>query len=465
MASCAAHGQHWDRARELFLQLARTRDAKKRAEALLSLAFVLSDGFDDRDGAARALDEAMAIAAQDPAVADVVEKRFAQTGDWPTFAGSAERVLARVRGGESQVVLRMKTARAYQEELHRPDLAQNHLAVAIGLSPEDPLPSVRLAKLHVDHGRPDLALPEFRRALEIAPLHAEALRGIGGAFIRTGVADAGRFLDDVAAIGEGEAPSSKAMPPLIVKRPLDPSEWAIHFPRTSTGPVHAMAEIARQLEPYAPALLVETTGQIPRGDLLPEANPVSLRVRAVATALGLEPMRVYVDDPKERQVHLCADAKLAVAVGGALTSTGAQGRLTFEVARLLAWTAAGATIGAFLATAEVPAFLIAVATDGGGEDIKELRRRVTKPLPRKVRKEIERLAAEGIRDLQRAATEWHVEEQRWADRVAFLLSRDAAAAMEAVAGGKDPHTTARALDLVRYLASDGCWRAYVRLTA
>ena len=100
-------------------------------------------------------------------------------------------------------------------------------------------------------GAPDLALPEFRRALEIAPLHGEALRGIGGAFIRTGVTDAGRFLDDVAAVGAGEAPAGKPMPPLIVKRPLDPSEWAIHFPRAATGPVHAMAEIARQLEPYA----------------------------------------------------------------------------------------------------------------------------------------------------------------------------------------------------------------------
>jgi hypothetical protein len=239
----------------------------------------------------------------------------------------------------------------------------------------------------------------------------------------------------------------------------------MHFPRTASGPVHAVAEIARQLEPYAPALLVETTGQIPRGDLLPEANPVSLRVRAVATALGLEPMRVYVDAPQEREVHLCADAKLALAVGGGLSSTSAQGRLTFEVARLLAWTAAGATIGAFLATAEVPAFLLAMATDSGGEDIKELRRRVTKPLPRKVRKEIERIAVEGIRDLTRAATEWHTEEARWADRVAFLLARDAAAAVEATSGGKDPRTTQRALDLVRYMASEGCWRAYGRLTA
>jgi hypothetical protein len=82
-----------------------------------------------------------------------------------------------------------------------------------------------------------------------------------------------------------------------------------------------------------------------------------------------------------------------------------------------------------------------------------------------VRNEIERIAAEQIRDLPRAASEWHAEEQRWTDRVAFLLSRDAAAAMDVVAGGKDPRTTVRALDLVRYLASENCWRAYVRLTA
>jgi hypothetical protein len=394
----------------------------------------------------------------------MVEKRFREAGDWASFAASGERVLARVRGGDSQVVLRMMVARAYQEELHRPDLAQNHLTVAIGLSPEDPLPSVKLAKLHVDNGRADLALPEFRRALEIAPLHGEALRGIGGAFIRTGIADAGRFLDEIAAVAEGGAPSGRALAPLIVKRPLEASEWAAFFPRTSSAPVRAIAEIARMLEPYAAGLLVETTGQIPRGDLLPEANPVSLRVRAVSTALGLEPLRVYIDPPNGRDVKLCADAKLALMAGGTLASPNSQGRLTFEVARLAAWSAGGASIGAFLSTSELPSFLQAIGTDAGGEDVKELRRRVQKPLPRKVRKEVERVILEQIRDLARAATEWHTEEQRWADRLAFLLSRDAIAAVEATAGGKDPRTTGRSLDLVRYLASESCWRAYVRLT-
>jgi tetratricopeptide (TPR) repeat protein len=474
MAQLCERMGRWDRARELWTQLARTREPKRRADALLSLAFVLEDGFDDREAAARAFDEAFAVAAQDAEVAAAVEKRFRHGGDWRTFATVAERVLARVRGSEAQVQLRLMVARAYQEELHRPDLAQGHLTAAIGLQPDDPLPSVRLAKLHAEHARPDLALPEFRRALEIAPLHAEALRGVGGAFLRSGIGDAARFLDEIATWADGGAVAAKPMQPLIVKRPLDPAEQQSYFPRTQTGPIRAVAEIARQLEPYTAGLLVEVTGQIPRGDLLPEANPASLRARAVASALGVEPLRVFVDAPNGRDVRLCADGRLALTIGGGLVSPGAHARLTFEVARTLAWSAAGATIGTFVAPGQLPAFLQAIGTDGGDEDVRELRRRVVKPLPRKVRKEVERIIAEQLPSLARLPLEWYAEEQRWADRIGFLLARDVTAAIESLAsdvsdgGGKRTVTAAgngRIVDLVRYLASEGCWRAYARLTS
>ena len=65
---------------------------------------------------------------------------------------------------------------------------------------------------------------------------------------------------------------------------------------------------------------------------------------------------------------------------------------------------------------------------------------------------------------QRESALWHAEEQRWADRLAFLLSRDATAAIETIAGDKDPHTSPRVIELVRYLGSENCWRAYRRLT-
>lgn len=462
MAQLCERMGRYAQAKELWTHLSESTDPRARADALLSLGFVIEDGLDDPEAAARAFEGAFALAAQDAEVAQRIERRFRQGGDWRTFTTVAERVLARTRG-EAQQALRLLAARAYQEELHRPDLAQSHLTAAIALSPGDPLPSVRLAKLHLDNGRPDLALPELRRVLEMEPFHAEALRGIGGAFIRTGVPDAGRFLDELATLTDGGTPAAKALGPLMVKRPLGTSEWQAQFPRSQSGPVRAIAEIARLLEPFAPALLVEMTGRLPRGELLPESNPVALRVRSVAGALGLEPVRVYVDKPSGREAHPCADTRLALSIDGGLTAPSAQGRLVFEAARLLAWSAAGVSIGAALSPGSVVPFFQALATEGGNEEVRELRRRAQRPLPRKLRREVERIAAEQIRDLGRASNEWYAEEQRWADRLAFLLARDPSAALDSITAGEEPRRCPRALDLVRYLVSEGCWRAYARL--
>ena len=91
------------------------------------------------------------------------------------------------------------------------------------------------------------------------------------------------------------------------------------FPRAQNVGVRAIAEIARLLEPHAAGLVVEITGQIPRGDLLPDANPASLRVRAVASAFGVEPLRLFVD-PGVREPRLCADGRLALAIQAGLAT-------------------------------------------------------------------------------------------------------------------------------------------------
>jgi hypothetical protein len=61
---------------------------------------------------------------------------------------------------------------------------------------------------------------------------------------------------------------------------------------------------------------------------------------------------------------------------------------------------------------------------------------------------------------------WHAEESRWADRLALLLCRDPVAALETMC--EDPEQARqnpRAADLVRFLATDVCWRAYLRLVS
>ena len=140
MAQLCERMGRWDRARELWLQLARTREPPARADALLSLAFVLEDGFDDREVAARAFDEAFAIAAQRSRRRRAsIEQRFKDGGDWRDLLHRRRaRLVARARRRGAGEVAAAAGARVYQDELHRPDLAQNHLGVAIGLSPDDP---------------------------------------------------------------------------------------------------------------------------------------------------------------------------------------------------------------------------------------------------------------------------------------------------------------------------------------
>ena len=425
MAQLCERMGRWDRARDLWLQLARTRDAKKRADALLSLAFVMHDGFDDREAVgARARRGDGHRARRIPRSRETVEKRFAPAATGRASRPSAERVLARVRGGEAQVPLRMKAARAYRRSCTGPTWRRTIWPSRSGCRRTIRCRACKLAKLHVDNGRPDLALPEFRRALEIAPLHGEALRGIGGAFLRTGAADAGRFLDDVAAIGRRQRRRrrSRCRRSSSSGRSM-PSEWATHFPRTATGPVRG------DRRDRAPARAVRRRrcssrppGRFRAAICCPRPTRCRCACARSSTALGLEPMRVFVDAPKEREVRLCADAKLALAVGGALASTGAQGRLTFEVARLLAWTAAGRDHRRLLG-------------DGRGARVPRRRRhrRRRRGHQGAAPPRHQAAAAQGPQGSRahrrrgacatsaRAATEWHAEEQRWADRVAFLL--------------------------------------------
>jgi hypothetical protein len=123
-----------------------------------------------------------------------------------------------------------------------------------------------------------------------------------------------------------------------------------------------------------------------------------------------------------------------------------------------------ATFAAFAGPTELLAIVQAIVLEEGSDYIKDLRRRVLKPIPRRVRKDCERLAAEQISDLARDVVAWHTEEQLWADRVGLLLSRDTVAVLRAIAG-EDPQAVRhqpRAAELVRWLASEGCWRAYLR---
>jgi tetratricopeptide (TPR) repeat protein len=449
----------WDRARELYEHLSQTRDQSERVEHLLSLASVLERGGGERAAVVKSYEAVFDIAQGDPERVAALEARFRESGDWQTFVELGERVIKRARVvAAPQSVLRLAIARAYEEELRRKDAAEEHLKAAIEAAPEDANPCARLGRLQLDAGRSRLAIDTLRRALEIDPLNTPALRSLGGALLREGMPDLGRMLGEAAGWLEGAPAPQQPMGPLMVRKPLSPSEIQSLFPRSGT---RTLTEIARLVEPHAAGLIAEVTGQVARGEPILDVDPVARLCGDLASALGLSPMRLFVDGVEAR---LVGDEALALAVGTELLSPFAQGRLTFSVAHIFAWIAHGSSLGAYLKASELAPFIDAAAREQESDELKELRRRIAKPLPRRVRREVERLVATEVRNLSAECATWYADGKRAADRIAILLSRDVRGALEITGRSREnARKSPRAVDLLKYLASDACWRAHQRL--
>jgi golgin subfamily B member 1 len=453
----------WDEAQQLWTQLAQTRDPQERADALVSLGTVIERGTRDRDAALRCYEEALGLALTHPPVSARIEARFRDQRALATFATASERALEGGGGNEAaQLELRISLARVYLEDLRRPDLAEAQLGICAELVPEDAGALRRLGELLIESGRPDRALPLLHRALELGPSSPDSLRAIGAGLGETGLKDAVHIFDTAAAFAEGSAPLP-AMPPLPVRRALMPDEWAVYFPRESGPGKVALSELMRTLEPHIAELIVELLGEQPRGEPL-EGGKADAVARATFQALGIAPLRVYVDPELEEDVILCADDRLAINVGAPLVEPDRQGRFMFELARTGAWIAQGETLGAVLRGSTLAGFIQAACDEGGDDEVRELRRRLNKALPRKQRKELERFGLP-LADAAGVASAWERSGWAAAEELALLVCRDAGVVLEALGyrPGDPLPSRGRGIEVVRFLASEDCWRAYRRL--
>jgi hypothetical protein len=226
--------------------------------------------------------------------------------------------------------------------------------------------------------------------------------------------------------------------------------------------------MVRLLDANAPALLVEVTGRVPRGEELPESHTVSMRCRSFATMFGVDPMRIFVDPPDGERAQLAADSRLVLCLGKKLAAANSPGELAFAVCRQFSFMALGISLAAVVNGNELCAILEAVVDEHCSEALADLRRRVTKPLARRTRKELERIAVDQQVDLNRAGIAWHAEEHRAADRIALATSRDLVTALIWASGSADPaivRRSGRAADLIRWLATESAWRVHARLAS
>ena len=467
LAALCERMARWDEAKALWSQLANTRDANEQVDALVALGSVIERGTQDIDEALVEYQRAIELVLATPELLDRVETRFREAGQLLSFTEAGERALEALTeapGADApgQLELRLCLARVYIDELDRPDLAEHQLSICAELAPDDAATFLELGQLLIEMRRPEQALPMLHRALDLNPSSAETLRALGAGLGQTGLGDAPRIFESAAAFIDGaSAPAPTS--PLPVRRALLPDEWQTYFPRESGPGKVALSELARTLEAFAPQLVVELTGERPRGELLPPGKAETL-VRATFQALGMTPLRIFVDPELGTDMVICADDALAIHAGPGLLRPEAAGRLVFELTRIGAWIAQGESLGTFLRGRALPAFIQAACDDGGDEEVREVRRRVTRALPRKLRKELERFAIP-LADAVGVAKSWERSGYAAAEELGLLVCRDAGAVFESLGHrpGEPLPVRGRGVEIVRFMASEDCWRAYRRL--
>jgi hypothetical protein len=215
-----------------------------------------------------------------------------------------------------------------------------------------------------------------------------------------------------------------------------------------------VGEVLRQLEPFAPSMIADVMGQLPRGDAVPSNHPTFGRCAQVAQTFGLPPFKLYLD-PEGAGVSFVADEGVALSVGARVASSA---RVAFEAARLFAFVIEHQTLAAITDANQLVAILSSLAERVRAPELEKVKQRLGRVLPRKSRKELERLVADGT--VPQSAAAYHADVHRRADRAALLVTGDPVTALTALAGTTDINQVRRSPrchDLMTWLLSDEAW--------
>ncbi len=404
--------------------------------------------------------EAFQLATQNKDGVAALVRTYEQLGDWNQFIRNAERTCEASHRGEGVVALRLALASIYSDKLSRPDLAAAQLSAARTLAPNDAALTQRLAQLQLASGQADRAVGEFRRALASDPFNPSALRGLAEA-VRARLPELSAMFGALAELGEGRIVAMQTPPR---RSPLSGAELQL---LGASNPLLALvAELARQFEPFAPSMIADVMGMLPRGDVAPTNHPAFMRCAQVAQTFGLPPFKLYLD-PEGMGVSFVADQGVALMVGARIAA--AHARVAFEAARLFAFVIEHQTLAAVTDANQLVAILSSLMPTVRAPELEKVKKRLERVLPRKTRKELERLVAES--GTVQAAPAYHADVHRRADRGALLVTGDPVTAMTSLAGTADINAVRRSPrchDLIGWLLSDEAWSvlaAFARSTA
>lgn len=461
----------------------------QRSPSLLELSALMTERLDDWNGGAEALERAVVDVPDDPEPLRRLTEHYGRAGDWEGLARSLASVVDGVGGEATDTArIRVELATTLIERLGRVAPGVEHLEAILRLEPGHAGARFAMARRHLrPPGRPDLAEGQYRAVLAEDPWSVEALRGLFR-LLASGrePARARPAAQLLAYLGDQEALSVAQSSGGPWRRPLG-SDGYHHWVALPAEPVQ-VCEIFRTVQTSLAKVFppdLERHGAS-REDRKLSPEPLASAVEEVARFLGVEAWETYVS---QRSRHVCAiepgdPIKLVIGVGF-------QGyplaRRRFEIGRVLGSVIGGSLLFSKVPRREVPVLFSAVigsvvkgyAELGDPLEVSELTRRVSRALPRKIRKQIEEnvraVAAEEPPDLEA----WMAAAPYAADRCGLLAASDIGAALNAVRSRDEarlpeprerPEQRLRALrgfppaeELARFWLSPSCDEALAQL--
>ncbi len=431
-------------------ELAQTSHPGERAPIYLELAEILTNQLDDWAGGADSLEKAVSDAPAHPEPLSRLRDHYARRGDWEGLARGLASIVDEV-GGEATAtdMVRVELANTLIERLGRVAAGTEHLEAILRLVPGHPEARFAMARRHLrPPGRPDLAEQQFRTVLAEDPWNTEALRGLFR-LLATGQNPArARFVAMLLAyLGDQEALASAGAGGLPARRALGPDGYQhwVSLPGEPAVACQVLRTVQNSLYKVLPPDL-ERHGAS-REDRKTPPDPLATAVEDVARLLGIESWETFVS---HRSRHACAvepgdPPKVIVGVGLQSYPTP---RRRFELGRVLGTVIGGSLLFSKAPRREIPVLFSAIigavvkgySRLGDPGEVADLTRRVSRALPRRIRKQIED-HAKAIAGAEPPDMEtWITNATLSADRCGLLACADIASALNAVRSREQERT-------------------------
>jgi len=477
LADISARSGHEARARELYDALSESGSAVERVRALVSLSDLQRsrpDAASKAEGEA-ALARAFDLAIADPTMIGPLEDRIVRDGDYRSFVAHAEAAVSRVRPSTPGVLpMRTAMARILREELGNPDAADRQLAATIQAFPESMETRLTLATALIGRND-DAALAELRRAVSADPIAAGPFEALVTLLRKTGKNELATMMASAAALLGSTSSEVDAV--LTTATPLRPLPEAFLYDEAMSrlvGPTRArfLRTVLAHLEPFLSKIFPGGETMLETRARLPETYPIAADIRAIAMTLGVYAPNVHRG--AGREVALLLTDPRALVLGSDLLSDAGRPLAAFHGAYACARMASSGSL--YVAPRQQAVAMLDAATlpDADGPAIRELRRRISSALPRKTKKDLERIATEVSADLHAEFSVWEAEESRRALYSAIVLCRDMRAVGQVLASDalaiprieerrQALAVNPRVREVLEFIVSSACWDAFHRI--